>query len=347
MELSHGRNDYLRNVEPQDQYWQDRIRREAGQQAEQLAMDLFAYQAEANVLYREFCKLVRRGPDHVRRRMEIPFLPISFFKSHVLTSGSWQPDHFFRSSGTAGMTTSRHGVRDLSWYLEMARQGFKEQFGEASAWCWLALLPGYLEREGSSLITMVDAFIRGSRYPESDFFLRNEEDLLAAITALSEREVPVMVIGVTYALLQLAERKLSWGPGIRVMETGGMKGMGQELIRSELHDRLITGLGVPSITSEYGMTELFSQAYMREDGRFVPASTLWVTTRDIHDPFAFPGYGRTGRLCMIDLANYATQAFIQTDDLGRIFPDGSFDVLGRMDGSDVRGCNLLVSDLAG
>ncbi|MEZ5029910.1 MAG: acyl transferase [Saprospiraceae bacterium] len=332
-------------MEPLDQYWQDRIRRECERDAEQLAMDLFAWQAKENGLYREFCRLVHRRPDHIRDRNEIPFLPISFFKSHVLTSGSWTPTLFFRSSGTTGMVSSRHGVRDLDWYLEVARRGFSEQFGDPSEWCWLALLPGYLEREGSSLITMVDAFIRGSRHAESGFFLRNVEDLLLTVEKVARREIPVMVIGVTFALLQLAEHHLTWGPGVRVMETGGMKGMGPELIRTELHDRLIRGLGVPSITSEYGMTELFSQAYLREDGRFVPASTLWVTTRDIHDPFAFPGYGRTGRLCMIDLANYATQAFIQTDDLGRVFEDGSFEVLGRMDGSDIRGCNLLVSEL--
>lgn len=330
-----------------DQYWQERIRRERGRHSDQLTMDLFAYQAEENVLYREFCRLVHRDPNQVKHPMDIPFLPISFFKTHVITTGPWQPGQFFRSSGTTGATTSQHGVHDLDWYLEMAHQGFSEQFGDASEWCWLALLPGYLDREGSSLITMVDAFIRGSRYPESGFFLRNEEDFLHQVAEVSSRNIPVMVIGVTFALLQLAERKVNWGPGVTVMETGGMKGMGAELIRTELHDRLISGLGVPSITSEYGMTELFSQAYMRDDGLFVPATTLQVITRDIHDPFAFPGYGRTGRLCMIDLANYATQAFIQTDDLGRVYPDGSFEVLGRMDGSDIRGCNLLVAERPG
>lgn len=309
-------------------------------------MDLYAEQYKNNPIYHQFCILIRKEPTAVHSVEDIPFLPIAFFKSHLVQSGSWNPQTEFRSSGSTSDTTSRHVVKDLAWYQEITDWGFTEAFGDPTSWCWLALLPGYLDREGSSLITMAEQFIKGSAYAESGFFLRDHDRLIQTVQKLIDRQVPIMLLGVTFALLQLAERQLDWKNGVHIMETGGMKGMGPELIREQLHNRLKTGLGVQSVSSEYGMTELFSQAYTTTDGRFKPAPTLQVTTRDIHDPFAFPGYGRTGRLCMIDLANYATQAFIQTDDLGRVYPDGHFDVLGRMDGSDLRGCNLLLGELS-
>ncbi len=319
----------------------------APEDMEVVALELFACQAEHSPVYARFCQLIRRHPRDVDQVDAIPFLPVSFFKTHELTCGEWTPQVEFTSSGSTGTQTSRHRVKDLTWYENIARQGITSAYGPPNEWCWLALLPGYLDREGSSLITMAELFIRESNYPESGFYLRDQDRLIETITRLRSRNIPVMLLGVTFALLQLAERKLDWPSGVRVLETGGMKGMGPELIRSELHQRLKEGLGVPSVYSEYGMTELFSQAYTNDQVRFVPAPTLFVTTRDIHDPFSFPGYGKTGRLCMIDLANYATQAFIQTDDLGRVYPDGQFDVLGRMDGSDIRGCNLLISEVTG
>ncbi|MCF8238267.1 MAG: acyl transferase [Saprospiraceae bacterium] len=336
--------DYLRSVDEQDRYWQNRIRQTDPADVQTIALELFAYQTSNNPVYHEFCRLIRRDPAQISQLDEIPFLPISFFKTHLLQCENWEPQMEFRSSGTIGMTSSRHAVKDLQWYHDVTRWGFSAAYGPPEEWCWLALLPGYLDREGSSLISMAEHFIQRSIHPESGFYLRDHDRLIETIERLCDRDVPVMLLGVTFALLQLAERKLNWSTGVQVLETGGMKGMGPELIRSELHHLLKEGLGVSTISSEYGMTELFSQAYTNAAVRFVPAPTLIVTTRDIHDPFSFPGYGRTGRLCMIDLANYATQAFIQTDDLGRVYPDGQFDVLGRMDGSDIRGCNLLISE---
>lgn len=337
---------YLRRVEHHVINWQAFVRDKVTTDFDAIAMLLYAEQYQNNPLYHQFCNLLGRPPSAVTTVQDIPYLPISFFKTHILQTGDWTPQTFFRSSGSTGLATSRHAVRDMSWYQEMTRWGFQEVMGDPSNWCWLALLPGYLDREGSSLITMTEYFIQKSKYPESGFFLRDQDQLVQTVEELRKKKVPIMLIGVTFALLQLAERNLNWTDGVHVLETGGMKGMGPELIREELHHRLKAGLGVPSVSSEYGMTELFSQAYMNEEGRFVPSPALRVTTRDIHDPFFFPGYGRTGRLCMIDLANYATQAFIQTDDLGRVYPDGSFDVLGRMDGSDLRGCNLLLGELS-
>ncbi|MBK7344034.1 MAG: acyl transferase [Saprospiraceae bacterium] len=328
-----------------DSYWQAAIRDKAVSDFDAIAMHLYAEQFKDNPIYQQFCTLIGKRPDNVHTVNDIPFLPIAFFKSHLVQTGSWHPQTEFRSSGSTSNTTSRHLVKDLVWYQEVTDWGFKEVFGDPASWCWLALLPGYLDREGSSLITMAEQFIKGSAYAESGFFLRDHDLLIQTVNKLIDRQVPIMLLGVTFALLQLADRQLNWGNGVHIMETGGMKGMGPELIREQLHHRLKTGLGIQSVSSEYGMTELFSQAYTNDLGRFVPTPTMHVTTRDIHDPFAFPGYGRTGRLCMIDLANYATQAFIQTDDLGRVYPDGHFDVLGRMDGSDLRGCNLLIGEL--
>lgn len=333
-------------MEAKDSYWQSAVRDKAVSDFDAIAMDLYAEQFKHNPIYQQFCSLISKEPDKVFSVNDIPFLPIAFFKSQLVQSGSWEPQTEFRSSGSTSNTTSRHLVNDLVWYREITEWGFNEAFGDPSAWCWLALLPGYLDREGSSLITMAEQFISGSKYKESDFFLRDHDRLIQTVNQLRERQVPIMLLGVTFALLQLSERQLNWKNGVHIMETGGMKGMGPELIREQLHHRLKTGLGIQSVSSEYGMTELFSQAYTTAQGRFKPAPTLKVTTRDIHDPFSFPGYGRTGRLCMIDLANYATQAFIQTDDLGRVYENGHFDVLGRMDGSDLRGCNLLLGELS-
>lgn len=328
-------------------YWQTTVAGVTPDSFDHLALQLFREQHDHNPVYGEFCRILRRTPDQVRRVEDIPFLPITLFRNRDLRTGSWPEETVFTSSGTTGTRTARHRVADLGFYLSNTVRGFHAIYGDPESFAWLCLLPGYLERSGSSLVAMAGHFIARSRYPESGFFLHDHESLHHRITALSRRDVPVVLLGVTHALLRFAEAcPGALDPGLIVMETGGMKGQGPELIREEVHQRLRAAWDLRTIHSEYGMTELFSQGYAAQgDGRFRPAPTLRATVRDIHDPFHFPGFGRTGLLCITDLANCATQAFIATQDLGRIWPDGSFEVLGRQDGSDVRGCNLLVQEL--
>lgn len=311
-----------------------------------MALELYRYQYAHNPLYGEFCRLLHRTPSTVERWEEVPHLPVSFFKSHLVKTGEWQEQAVFTSSGTTGSAPSRHPVQSLDWYLEVCERCFEGLYGDVGQYAWLGLLPGYLERSGSSLIAMMEHFVQKSVWPESGFFLRNHAALNERLHQLTSMGAPVILLGVTHALLDFADQYPgSWGGAITVVETGGMKGRGPELIREEVHQRLCQSLGLAHIHAEYGMTELFSQAWSAGEGRFWPGPTLGVTVRDMHDPFSFPGYGRTGLLCLTDLANYATVSFIATEDLGRVYADGSFEVLGRMDGSDLRGCNLLISEI--
>ncbi len=281
----------------------------------------------------------------VRDITDIPFLPISLFKTHTLKTGEWPSGLIFSSSGTTQQTlTSQHHLRDGAWYLQNARRGFECFYGPLSDFCFLALLPAYLERTGSSLVFMADDFIRRSSYPDSGFFLYDIDNLLEIIKRCQAQRIPAILLGVSFALLDLAEQYQPQLEGIIVMETGGMKGRGRELTRSELHDRLTQAFGVTAIHSEYGMTELFSQAYSKGNGLYYPTPTLKVLARELTDPLQSYRSARTGVLNIIDLANLDTIAFIATDDLGRVHPDGSFEVLGRMDHSDLRGCNLMVAD---
>jgi hypothetical protein len=329
-----------------DKYWQSKIRALRPGAFEQIAMELFHWQFDNNQLYRAFCELIHHTPAEVSAWHHIPYLPISFFKTHRIQSGDWEPAMTFTSSRTSGTNQSQHSVRSYSWYLESATTSFAAQYGTPAQYAWMALLPGYLERTGSSLIDMAAHFIRRSRHPESGFFLDDFGKLKAQIDRLHFDHKKVVLLGVTHALLQFAKQfPSSWNQDIIVMETGGMKGHGPELVRYEVHQQLQKSLGVDHIHSEYGMTELFSQAYAPKDGLFHPGPAMRVTTREINDPYTFPGYGKTGLLCICDLANYATQAFIATQDLGRVYPDGRFEMLGRLDGSDIRGCNLLVGDV--
>ncbi len=329
-----------------DKYWQSKFRDVRPAAFDEIALELFQWQYANNSLYRDFCQLIHQTPGEVVSWNLIPYLPISFFKSHLVQSGEWDPVMTFTSSGTTGLNQSRHNVRSVSWYLESATTAFAAQYGAPTQYAWMALLPGYLERTGSSLIDMAGHFIHKSVHRESGFFLDDFEKLKAQIDNLNAKQVKVILLGVTHALLQFSKRFPSaWNNQTIVMETGGMKGHGPELIRQEVHRQLHENLGVKHIHSEYGMTELFSQAYSPRDGLFHPGPAMRITTREINDPFKFPGYGKTGLLCICDLANYATQAFIATQDLGRVFADGRFEMLGRLDGSDIRGCNLLVGDV--
>lgn len=311
-----------------------------------LALEVFRYQAANNPLYARFLELLGRAPARVRSVSEIPFLPIGLFKNHAVQSGDWAAEAVFSSSGTTGQMPARHLVRDQAFYLENARRGFARLYGDPSEWCVLALLPSYLERSGSSLVAMADDFIRRSKYPQSGFFLHNLDDLRAVLEQCVAEQTPTLLLGVSFALLDFAEHSPMPLPGVTIMETGGMKGRRQELTRPELHAALCAAFGVAGIHSEYGMTELFSQAYSRpqpgKPSRFVSADTLRSVATEIYDPLCTAAPGRSGVLNFMDLANVDTCSFIATEDVGRVFPDGTFEVLGRLDAAELRGCNLMV-----
>ncbi len=315
---------------------------------EELALEIFRFQATHNPLYGRYLALLKKEVQEVNTISEIPFLPIQFFKNYAIKTGNWQEQTTFTSSGTTGESTSSHHVRDLDFYKKNTVHGFQQFYGDPADWLVLALLPSYLERAGSSLVFMAEHFIQLSRHPKSGFFLKNVEELLNVLAnplpSNPQSAIPqsVILLGVSFALLDLAERHSLDLQHVTIMETGGMKGRRRELTRSELHETLKSAFNAPAIHSEYGMTELFSQAYSTGDGRFRPATTLRAFTREITDPLTPQKLGKTGILNFIDLANFDTCSFIATDDLGRVFKDGSFEVLGRVDNSDVRGCNLLV-----
>lgn len=309
---------------------------------EELALRIFHYQAAFNPLYADYIRLLNIQPAQISTLIEIPFLPISFFKNYTIKTGDWPTETIFSSSGTTGQATSQHHVRSTEFYLQNARRCFEQFYGAVSNYCVVALLPSYLEREGSSLVLMADDFIRQSRYPSSNFFLYNTSALIDVLETCRQDNIPVLLLGVSFALLDLAERHPMPLENVIVMETGGMKGRRRELTRQELHHELTTAFQVETIHSEYGMTELLSQAYSQAEGRFYPASTLKILLREITDPLVLQMTERTGVINSIDLANIDTISFIATDDLGRLYPDGSFEVLGRLDASDIRGCNLLV-----
>lgn len=305
-------------------------------------MEVFQYQAQHNMLYAQYLRLLQKAPESVTAPADIPFLPIQFFKNQTIQTGTWTPADTFSSSGTTGQITSRHAVRSLDFYLHNTRRGFEHFYGNLADYCVLALLPAYLERPGSSLVAMADYFIQQSRYAQSGFFLYNTDELLKVVQICRKKQCPVLLLGVTFALLDLAEQRPTDLSGIIIMETGGMKGRRREMIRSELHEVLCSAFRVQSIHSEYGMTELYSQAYSKGQGLFYPAPTMRVYARQITDPLAAEMPGKTGALNIIDLANLDTISFIATDDLGKVHPNGSFEVLGRLDNSDLRGCNLMV-----
>lgn len=326
------------------------LRGSASVNFEELAIEIFAYQYQNNALYHQFCNLLKKNLSNVTNFYEIPFLPIQFFKNYAIQTNEWQPETIFRSSGTTGMMQSQHLVRETKFYTEITDFGFQKFYGDAQDWCILALLPSYLEREGSSLILMVEDFIQKSSYPQSGFFLRNHGDLVKILLKNKQNNIPTLLLGVSFALLDLgeylAQQHLAIGfPNLVVMETGGMKGRRRELTRGELHKQIKENFYIKNVHSEYGMTELFSQAYARQDGIFEPIPTLKAFARMTTDPLSIEHEaGRLGVLNLIDLANLDTIAFIATDDLGRVFSDGTFEVLGRLDNADLRGCNLLVAE---
>jgi phenylacetate-coenzyme A ligase PaaK-like adenylate-forming protein len=313
-----------------------------------LAMSVFAYQYKYNAFYRQYCSLLGKEFSKVLTIHDIPFLPIQFFKNQEIKTGDWSSvEMIFTSSGTTGATTSQHFVRDLGFYKDISVLGFEEHYGAIENYCVLGLLPSYLERTGSSLITMVEKFIELSKYPESGFFLQNHDTLADILRGCRDRKIPTLLIGVSFALMDFVEKYTLDFPEIIVMETGGMKGRRREMIRAELHDALKQGFNCPHIHSEYGMTELLSQGYSKRKGIFEPTPTMRVVTRETNDPLSIISSNRDktgalGVINVIDLANLDTCSFIATDDLGRVYADGQFEVLGRLDNSDMRGCNLMV-----
>lgn len=308
----------------------------------QAALQTFGYQYQHNQVYQRFCTLLGRTPDKVRQLTDIPFLPIEFFKSEAVYCGNERPTTVFTSSGTTGSQTSHHYVKDLTVYQQSFRQGFADFYGNIEEYTVLALLPSYLERTGSSLITMVADLIERSGSADSGFYL-NEYDLLAEkLTSLDRSGRKVLLIGVSFALLDLVETHRFQLKNTIVMETGGMKGRRKELIREELHAILCEGFGVEYIHSEYGMTELLSQAYSAGSGLYEAVRWLKVLIRDTNDALSYQRPLKTGGINLIDLANIHSCSFIATQDLGRLHPDGRFEVLGRFDNADIRGCNLLI-----
>ncbi len=302
-----------------------------------VAARIFQYQKEHNPLYAKYIELLGDA-------RESPFLPISFFKTHEIRSGEWSPETRFESSGTTGQIPSQHLVRSLQLYLDNARIGFTKAYGDPSEWCFLALLPNYLERGHSSLVAMADHFIQLSPYPESGFFLHDFEKLRDSLITCQSKGYKTILLGVSYALLDFAEQFPMNLSGITIMETGGMKGQRREMTRAELHQSLQQSFDTNLIHSEYGMTELFSQAYTQGGTIFAPSPSMRVLATEVTDPFTRVAPGRTGVLNIIDLANLDTLSFIQTEDLGRVFEDGSFEVLGRLDAAEMRGCNLMTVD---
>ena len=306
------------------------------------ALQVFRHQFKNNAVYRSFCDLLYIHSSDVKEVEEIPFLPIQFFKSHAVLSSTQAVKETFTSSGTTGSSVSKHMVTDVSWYKKSYTKGFEYFYGPIEDFTVLGLLPNYLERDGSSLIYMVDDFIKKSNNPASGFYLNNLTELSKTLIELDKKGEKVLLIGVAFALLDLIESQQFKLQNTIIMETGGMKGRRKEIIRNELHEILCAGFGVSKIYSEYGMTELLSQGYSSGDGVFDCPPWMKILARDTEDALTMVGANKTGGLNVIDLANYNSCSFIATQDLGKVDNNGRFEVLGRFDHSDIRGCNLMV-----
>lgn len=307
----------------------------------ELALQVFNYQFKNNKVYRSFCDLLYMHPSNVKSINQIPFLPIQFFKTHEILSSKNQVEKTFTSSGTTDSVKSKHHISDLEVYKHSFRHGFKQFYDNIEEYVILALLPSYLEREGSSLIYMVNDMIAQSKHKESGFYLNNLDELKETLLKADKFNKKVLLIGVSFALLDLVELYQFNLKNTIIMETGGMKGRRKELIREELHAILKKGFGVKSIHSEYGMTELLSQAYSIGEGIFNCPKWMKVLTRDTEDALTIQEYGKTGGINVIDLANINSCSFIATQDLGKTLSNNSFEVIGRFDNSDIRGCNLM------
>lgn len=307
----------------------------------QSALAVFHFQYENNALYKRWVDIIGTLPSQVNELTDIPFLPVSFFKTDEVVTGQFLPEVIFESSGTSQTQNSRHLVKDVSVYSNSFLKGFEQFYGDIGEWSIIGLLPAYLERSGSSLIMMVDELINQSGHDKSGFYLYDFEKLSSILESLEKSGQKTLLIGVTFALLDFAEQYPMRLENTIVMETGGMKGRRKEMTRQEVHDILTGKLGVNKIHSEYGMTELLSQAYSIGDGIFSTVPWMKVLVREEDDPLSIRTIGR-GIINVIDLANVHSCSFIATDDVGHVSGNGQFEVSGRMDTSDIRGCSLMV-----
>lgn len=312
---------------------------------ENKALELFRFQAEHNEIYKSYIEARKINVENVLSIEQIPFLPIRFFKDHKIVCGKENDfSGFYSSSGTTGMITSRHYYWSEEFYLQHALRLFEKEYGNIHEYHVLALLPAYLERKGSSLVSMAQYFIDQSRSEHSGFYLYNHQDLVNNLNELSGKSGKILLLGVTFALLDLAESSLDIPeiPQLVIMETGGMKGRRKEMVREEVHQVLKNKFHQEKIHSEYGMTELMSQAYSKGDGKYTLPNTMHVMLRDVNDPFVY-SKRKQGGINVIDLANFHSCAFIETQDLGKFDENGFLEILGRIDNSEIRGCNLMVN----
>lgn len=329
-------------MEPQ---WNHNIFNVSARDLDALALEIFRFQYGHNTIYKNYVDALRIKPADITQMRGIPFLPIRFFKSHRVVSGEFDPVAAFESSGTTGSINSKHYIKDLSIYRESFTRGFELFYGPAKDWCIIGLLPSYLERSNSSLVVMVDELVKQSGRPQSGFYLNEYDKLVEVLQQLEATGQPTLLIGVSFALLDLAAMHPVPLRHTIIMETGGMKGRRKEMIRQEMHDILKRSFHVPAIHSEYGMTELLSQAYSKGNGIFQCPPWMKILLREEEDPLTIKNItgekSINGVINIIDLANIHSCSFIATDDAGRLYPDGSFEVLGRIDNSDIRGCSLM------
>lgn len=315
---------------------------------ESLALEIFRFQYNNNPVYHEYVDVLKVNVPAISAITQIPFLPIRFFKSHAVMTTVFSPEAVFESSGTTGSVASRHIIKNTSLYETAFARGFEIFYGPLKDWCILGLLPSYLERSNSSLVYMINELIRQSGHTGSGFYLYDHDKLFATLKNSEKEKQKTILIGVTFALLDFAEKYSLPLEHTIIMETGGMKGRREEMVRQEVHDILKRSFGLPAIHSEYGMTELLSQAYSKGNGVFHCPPWMRVLVRDDEDPLnvSVPGFQTvtpvTGAINIIDLANIYSCSFIATDDAGRLYTDGSFEVLGRIDNSDIRGCSLMI-----
>jgi phenylacetate-coenzyme A ligase PaaK-like adenylate-forming protein len=312
------------------------------EQFRELALDIFRFQSAENPVYKSYLDLLGVNPGSVETLEGIPFLPVELFKGHRVVTGDCDHEVIFESSGTTGDDSSKHYICDLPLYRRSLTSTFKLFYGDPAGYCILALLPSYLERKHSSLVYMAHELISLSGHSGSGFYLNEYKGLIRQLEILENESQPTLLLGVSFALLDLAENSPLELKNTIVMETGGMKGRREELTREELHERLCLGFKVGAIHSEYGMTELLSQAYSKKDGIFQAPPWMKVLIRDPYDPLSMMTANRSGGINIIDLANLYSCSFIATQDIGKITPDGGFEVLGRFDNSDIRGCNLML-----
>ena len=306
-----------------------------------LAMDIFRFQAEHNALYNKYLATLNVQPRNIHSVQEIPFLPIEFYKSHKVKATEYVAKKVYKSSGTGESGRSRHYMHDNQYYLQHTQQLFEAQYGPLTNYIIAAILPSYQEQGDSSLIAMADYFIRQTGDETSGYYLGQHDELIRLAKYCKAKDKKLLILGVTFALLEIAEKPIDL-QGHVIMETGGMKGRGKELVREELHQRLCDAFNVTQIHSEYGMTELTSQAYAKRLGQFQLPKSMQVYIRDINDPFHYLSNDKTGGINIVDLANFMTCSFIETKDVGRRLKGNQFEILGRFDNSDIRGCNLLV-----